>query len=175
MVLTIWPLSLVLEKDSIDGLQSWLPSVEEFEGVVKKVHSQFTTMRAAHDALYRGDEVLAHSILFIHDSLLFWEFCDAIRDADVGRMWLFYDFWVFMMQGAGCHNYSNKILEMKAQFLYELPPLLREIVECCWLVNHWGKKGRSTPTDLYLEHNNGFMKVRNTLIRLDFARLTTPI
>ena len=33
-----------------------------------------------------------------------------------------------------------------------------ELTERSWLVNRWGKKGRSIPTDLYLEHNNGFIK-----------------
>ena len=74
-------------------------------------------------------------------------------------MWVVYDFWKFMLRGAGCHNYGNEILEMKAQFLYEFPPLLRDVVEGTWLVNRWGKKGRSIPADLYLEHNNGFTKV----------------
>ena len=124
-----------------------------------QVITRFATSSAAYDALEAGDEVFAHSILFIRDSLFFWEFCDAIRDADVGRMWVVYDFWVFMMRGAGCHNYGNEILEMKAQFQYEFPELLREVVERTWLVNRWGKKGCSIPTDLYLEHNNGFTKV----------------
>ena len=74
-------------------------------------------------------------------------------------MWVVYDFWVFMMWGAGCHNYGNEILEMKAQFEHEFPPLLHEVVEQTWLVNRWGKRGRSIQTDLYLEHNNGFTKV----------------
>ena len=112
-----------------------------------------------HDALEIGDEVLAHSIFFIRDALMFVEFSDAIRQADVGRMWLVYDFWTYMMRGAGCHNYGNELLEMKAQYLYELPPLLREVLERTWLVNRWGQDGRSIPTDLYLEHNNGFTKV----------------
>lgn len=125
-----------------------------------KLVNEFASTAAAQKALLEGDEVLAHAILFIRDALLFREFSDAVRDADVGRMWIVYDFWVFMMRGAGCHNYGNEILEMKAQFLHELPPLLREVVERTWLVNRWGKKGRSIPTDLYLEHNNGFLKVR---------------
>lgn len=106
-----------------------------------------------------GDEVFAHAIYFLRDALIFREFSEAIQDADVGRMWLVYDCWVFMMRGAGCHNYGNEILEMKASFTHIFPPLLREIIERTWLVNRWGKKGRSIPTDLYLEHNNGFLKV----------------
>lgn len=93
------------------------------------------------------------------DTLFFWEFCDAVHDVDVGWMWLVYDFWLYMMCRAGCHNYGNELLEMKAQFSYEFPELLCKVVECTWLVNHWGKKGQSIPTDLYLEHNNGFTKV----------------
>ncbi|KAH9917475.1 uncharacterized protein B0H18DRAFT_883755, partial [Fomitopsis serialis] len=124
-----------------------------------KIVADYASTRAAHTALLTGDEVLAHSILFIRDALLFREFSEAIQDADVGRMWLVHDFWVFMMRGAGCHNYGNEILEMKAQFTHVFPPMLCEVIEHTWLVNRWGKKGRSIPTDLYLEHNNGFLKV----------------
>ncbi|EPT05736.1 hypothetical protein FOMPIDRAFT_48720 [Fomitopsis schrenkii] len=46
-----------------------------------------------------------------------------------------------------------------ADFIHVLPALLQDIVENTWLVNRWGKQGCSIPTDLYLEHNNGFLKV----------------
>lgn len=121
--------------------------------------SDYATTRKAAAAFDGGDHVLAHSILFIRDALTFWEFAEAIRDEDAGRMWTIYNFWVFMFRGAGCHNYGNEILEMKAQMEHELPPLLRDMVERTWLVNRWGSQGRGIPTDLYLEHNNGFTKV----------------
>ncbi|KAI0311155.1 hypothetical protein OF83DRAFT_1069289, partial [Amylostereum chailletii] len=126
--------------------------------------SRFATTLAAQQALQVADDVCAHSILFVRDALLFEEFGDAIRDADVGRMWSVYRVWVFMMRGAGCHNYGNEILEMIAQFRYVLSVKLAEIVERTWLVNRWGKKGRSIPTDLYLEHNNGFIKVGGCIV-----------
>ena len=100
----------VLKKNSIQDLKDWKPSCKTFEQVVEAVISTYATTSAAHDALEAGDDILAHSILFIRDGLFFWEFCDAVRDADVGRIWLVYDFWVFMMRGAGCHNYGNEIL-----------------------------------------------------------------
>ncbi|KAJ3513287.1 hypothetical protein NMY22_g15085 [Coprinellus aureogranulatus] len=149
---------LVLEFNSFEDLKTWAPTATEFEDAVQKIVTQFATTEAASEAMKAGDDVMAHSILFIRDALLFWEFCQAIREANVGRMWLVYDFWVFMFRGAGCHNYGNEILEMKAQYEHEFTPLLRELAERTWLVNRWGKKGRSIPTDLYLEHNNGFIK-----------------
>jgi hypothetical protein len=152
-----------LKKKSSRQLKQWKPEWTEFEEVVGKILNEYASTSAAHAALDAGDEVLGHSILFIRDALMFREFCEAIRDTDVGRMWTVYDFWVFMMRGAGCHNYGNKILEMKAQFAHELPPLLHEVIERTWLVNRWGIEGRSIPTDLYLEHNNGFTKVCDAL------------
>lgn len=140
-------------------MKTWCPEWAEFDAIARDIVKTFTRTSAAHEAHAKGDNVLAHAILFLRDALLFYEFCDAIRDADVGRMWVVYDHWVFMMRGAGCHNYGNEILEMKAQYEHELPPLLQDILEQTWLVNRWGRKGCSIPTDLYLEHNNGFIKV----------------
>lgn len=111
-------------------------------------------------SLDASDDVLKHSKLFIRDSLTFWVFSDAIRNEDVGMMWLVYTFWLFMFRGAGCHNYGNEILEMVAQLRYEMSVLLRQVVERTWLVNRWGELGRAIPTDRYLEINNGFIKVR---------------
>ncbi|KAF8584863.1 hypothetical protein K439DRAFT_1616358 [Ramaria rubella] len=47
---------------------------------------------------------------------------------------------------------------LPSQYEHELPPLLREAMEHTWLVNCWGQAGCSIPTDLYLEHNNGFIQ-----------------
>ena len=113
----------------------------------------------ADRSLRADDDVLKHSKLFIRDALTFWVFADAVRHEDVGLMWLVYTFWLFMFRGAGCNNYGNEILEMVAQFRYEMGEELRQIVERTWLVNRWGIFGRAIPTDLYLEHNNGFIKV----------------
>ncbi|ETW79920.1 hypothetical protein HETIRDRAFT_419560 [Heterobasidion irregulare TC 32-1] len=43
---------------------------------------EFASTAAGHNALEKGDEVLAHSIFIIQDSLMFMEFGDAINQAD---------------------------------------------------------------------------------------------
>jgi len=127
--------------------------------VVNKIVDEHTMAFEAGASLDTNDDVLKHSRLFIRDALTFWVFADAIRYEDVGTMWLIYTFWLFMFRGAGCHNYGNEILEMVAQFTYEMDPQLRQIMERTWLVNRWGKVGRAIPADRYLENNNGFIKV----------------
>ena len=131
---------------------------------MNKIVDKYTMAFEADISLDTTDEVLKHSKLFIRDALTFWVFSDAVRHEDVGTMWLVYSFWLFMFRGAGCHNYGNEILEMVAQFTYEMGASLQEIVERTWLVNRWGKPGRAIPTDRYLEINNGFIKVRYWLM-----------
>ena len=150
--------SITLGFDTAEQLDGWKPQWKEFNHVACVIVDEYAAEFGA-DTHLDGDEILKHSKLFIRDALVFLVFSDAIRYEDVGLMWLVYTFWLFMFRGAGCHNYGNEILEMVAQFQYEMTGMLRQVVERTWLVNRWGKLGRAIPTDLYLEHNNGFIKV----------------
>lgn len=151
---------IVLKLDTVEQLKGWKPEWKAFNEVVNEIVDEYTMVFGADASLDTSDDVLKHSKLFIRDALTFWVFSDAIRCEDVGTMWLIYTFWLFMFRGAGCHNYGNEILEMVAQFTYEMGTLLRQVAERTWLVNRWGKLGRAIPTDRYLENNNGFIKVR---------------
>ena len=152
---------IILEFDTVEQLRGWKPGWKAFDKVVNKIVDEYTMVSEADTSLNTGDDVLKHSKLFIRDALTFWVFSDAIRNEDVGTMWLVYTFWLFMFRGAGCHNYGNEILEMVAQFRYEMSVSLRQVMERTWLVNRWGEPGRAIPTDRYLEINNGFIKVRS--------------
>lgn len=156
--LTNYSVRIILKFETAEQLDGWKPRWEEFNNVVCTIVDEYT-LGFGGDTYLGTDEVLKHSKLFMRDALTFWVFSDAIRHEDVGLMWLIYTFWLFMFRGAGCHNYGNEILEMVAQYQYEMTMTLRRIIERTWLVNRWGKLGRAIPTDLYLEHNNGFIKV----------------
>jgi hypothetical protein len=101
----------ILIKKSIEDLKNWKPSCREFEQVVETIISTYATTSVPHDAIEAGDDVLGHSILFIWDGLFFLEFCDAICNADVGKMWLVYDFWVFIMRGQAVITTAMKSLK----------------------------------------------------------------
>ena len=150
---------IILKFDTLEQLDGWEPEWAEFDIVIQTIINEYTMAFGADNSLSADDDILKHSKLFIRDALTFWVFSDAIRNEDAGLMWLIYTFWLFMFRGAGCHNYGNEILEMVAQFKYEMDDELRQIIERTWLVNRWGKPGRATATDMYLEQNNGFIKV----------------
>jgi hypothetical protein len=150
---------IILDLQRVEDLKEWSPDWDTLDALAERVIIEYGTSQAAKRAEEADDECLQHSILFIRDTLTFYEYCQAIRTGDVGRMWLVYSFWTFMFRGAGCTNYSNELLEMKALYDFEIPPELRELLEHAWLVNRWGIAGRSIPIDLWLEHVNGFIKV----------------
>jgi len=127
--LTIGSVRIIIGFDTVEELNRWEPEWEEFDNVVCTIADEYAMAFGADTSLGIDDEVLKHSKLFIRDVLTFWVFSDAIRDEDVGLMWLIYTFWLFMFRGAGCHNYGNEILEMVAQFQYEMDERLRQIIE----------------------------------------------
>ena len=134
-LLTACSIRIILKFDTVEQLEGWKPKWREFNDVVHTIVDKYTMVFGAGDSIDPDDDVLKHSKLFIRDALTFWVFCGAIRDEDVGLMWLVYTFWLFMFRGAGCHNYGNEILEMVAQFKYEMDDKLRQITERTWLVN----------------------------------------
>jgi hypothetical protein len=144
----------------VSDLRDWQPTWAEFDKICASIVDDYASSEAADRAAAAGDDILQHGILFIRDALLFHEFSEAIRDADVGRMWAICHIWTFAFRGAGCTNYANEVLEMHAQYYHEMSPKLRELLERTWLVNRWGLKRRSIATDLFIEHINGFIKVR---------------
>jgi hypothetical protein len=148
-----------LGHESVEDLKDWTPTYLELEALARRIATSFSSTAAAADYMDAKDEVLQHSTLFIRDSLLFYEYMQAVRGGDVGRMWAVHGMWIWTMRGAGCTNYANELLELKARFEYEMPKELQEVFERTWLVNRWGQKGKFIPIDLYLEHINGFIKV----------------
>ena len=154
------------------------PQWEEFNNVVCTIVDEYTLGFGA-DTYHGTDEVLKHSKLFMRDALTFWVFSDAIRHEEVGLMWLIYTFWLFMFRGAGCHNYGNEILEMVAQYQYEMPATLRRIVERTWLVNRWEKlyPFHENAADLFprkVQHQDGSTQPNNALLRTKRHRLKPP-
>jgi hypothetical protein len=148
-----------LRLKDVEDLRTWKPSFEALDTLSEEIVLEFCTTSAASSALRARDEILQHSILFNRDVLIFHQYMQAVRDGDVGRIWLIHSYWIWMMQGAGCTNYANELLELYAKFMYDMLPKLQEVIKRMWLVNRWGKDGRFIPIDLYLEHINGFIKV----------------
>lgn len=141
------------------ALCDWAPS---FNGILKMAEwivDKFTTSvaAAAHDL---PDDYLARVILFMRDALFFCEFESAVSFADAGRVLHILKHWMLSFRGAGMHNYAHECLEILSKWKYELTEAQCMAMECTWFVNKWGLPGRWIAADLYIEHLNYWIKVR---------------
>lgn len=140
-------------------LAKWQPTPEMITKFANEFVAKYTDPTTAREAKAVKDDVLAHSIYFIRDALIFCEFEHAVSHADAGRILRVLKYWSFAFRGAGLHNYARECLEIILRWKYELDPPLRSALEQSWFVNRWGLPGRWIAADLYLEQLNFWVKV----------------
>jgi hypothetical protein len=150
-------------------LRSWKPDEKELRKVAKEVVDKFARSCVASTELEQhkipgnkeaGDHVLAHSVLFIRDALILQVFDHGLRNGDPGIILRVIKYWMFSFRGAGQINYMRECLEVLLVLEHEVSPQLRSALEHSWFYNRWGKPGRFIALDLYLEHLNYWVKVR---------------
>lgn len=141
-------------------LEQWTPkSFDDLVNIATRFVDGYATRTAATKAKDVGDDMMAHSVYFNRDALLFCVFESAISYADPERVLLVMKYWAFSFRGCGLHNYARECLEVIVALETEMTPELRKIVESSWFVNRWGKPGRWIATDLWLEMLNFWLKV----------------
>ena len=121
---------------------------------------------AAHTVLQNRDEVEAFDLLFIDDLIRHFEYHRAVRNGEIGSMWVVYKFWLHTFKGAGMSIYANLLAGMFVQFEYELHDDLKTAYEATWLYNRSGKKGKWHGTDEFLEEDVGVVKGRASFAKL---------
>jgi hypothetical protein len=141
-------------------LAKWKPTVEDLTVFAQEFVDEFTTTIKAESAKNVNDNYYAHSIYFICDALIFCVFEHAVAFADAGGVLRVLKYWALSFRGADLHNYAWECLEILLQWKYELTPEAQAAKEQAWFLNRWGLRGRNIASDLYLEQNNFWVKVR---------------
>ncbi|KAJ7888903.1 hypothetical protein B0H14DRAFT_3713590, partial [Mycena olivaceomarginata] len=101
------------------------------------------------DSNFTGDRVLANTIMFRHDFLLYFELSDAIQEGDLGRV-------CEVLKGASKHNYASILLDVYCLFKFEATKDMKEGIWNNWLVNLTGLRGKNVPDDQMQEWHNKF-------------------
>ncbi|KAI0357409.1 hypothetical protein OH77DRAFT_1422261 [Trametes cingulata] len=110
------------------------------------------------DSSWTGDRVLLNNIAFMRLTFWYLEFCAAVAEGDIGRVFEIIKLLRFSFWGAGSTNYGNELLELACNFLYEFPDGLREAILNNYLVNPSGLAGHWHELDLMQEHFNYWLK-----------------
>ncbi|KAF9015920.1 hypothetical protein BDZ89DRAFT_1141827 [Hymenopellis radicata] len=107
---------------------------------------------------FTGDRVLANSILFCRDFLLWLELSYAVADGDIGRVVEILKLWIFAFAGASKPNYTTILLEMYCLFRYESSKKFKDAIWNNWLVNITGELGKWIEDGLLQEHYNKWLE-----------------
>ncbi|KZT43583.1 hypothetical protein SISSUDRAFT_1029737 [Sistotremastrum suecicum HHB10207 ss-3] len=155
----------VLGYEHYSDLQGWRPTFADLVNAANKIHQVYLDQREISKAFglfaedqETGDHVLAHSNLFMRDTLFFETFDHGVRHGDPGVLWAVIKVWLYTFRGAGQNNYSRECLELLIRWETELTPAMKQVLEQAWFYNRLGQPGRFIAVDMYLEHLNYWVK-----------------
>ncbi|KAJ7817448.1 hypothetical protein B0H14DRAFT_2374041 [Mycena olivaceomarginata] len=84
---------------------------------------------------FTGDQVLANTIAFRRDILLYTELSDAISDGDIGRVCEVLKLLIFFFAGASKQNCTSILLDVYCLFKFEATNELKDAIWNNWLVS----------------------------------------
>ncbi|KAJ7807914.1 hypothetical protein B0H14DRAFT_2380960, partial [Mycena olivaceomarginata] len=108
------------------------------------------------DSEFTGDRVLANTIAFRRDYLLYFELSDAILEGDIGRVCEVLKLLTFFFAGASKYNYAGILLDLYCLFKFEATEGLKEAIWNNWVVNLTGEPRKNVPDDQLQEWYNKF-------------------
>lgn len=103
---------------------------------------------------FMGDQVLAHSIAFMHETMISREAMLASVEGDVGRLYEMIKVMLFTFAGSPHSNYTVYFLEMITKLEGESSPDLKSALLAISLVNLTGREGSFAAGDTIQEYFN---------------------
>ncbi|KAJ7270714.1 hypothetical protein B0H12DRAFT_1008802 [Mycena haematopus] len=161
--------------------QNQLPSLDELISVADLLVHRYASDRAFETALslsafnrsphqykfttgtsvpseteFTGDRVLANTVAFRRDFLLYIELSDAISEGDIGRVCEVLKLLIFFFAGASKQNYTSILLDVYCLFRFEATKDLKDAIWNNWVVNLTGELRKNIPDDQLQEWHNKF-------------------
>ena len=104
------------------------------------------------------DYVFTYAVDLLTVTLLWYGFCDAIREGDGNRILRYWKFLLAIFRKEKHYNYANEGLNLLAQTMLLSP---RQVCEILWsrTVNTRGIEGKNISVDLHMEHLNRRLKI----------------
>ncbi|KAF7966047.1 hypothetical protein HWV62_40274 [Athelia sp. TMB] len=107
---------------------------------------------------FRGDRVLARTILLIIELLLCIEMAYAVADGDAGHVYEVMKVMLFLFSGSSHTNYMNYLLKFITEFELESNQVIRDVTLSAMLVNLSGKPGHWAAGDPIQEFFNRLLE-----------------
>ncbi|KAF9117405.1 hypothetical protein BGW39_002215 [Mortierella sp. 14UC] len=119
----------------------------------------------------------ANAILFLRDMAVYIEFCDAIKEGDVGRLEEILKRITIMIQAGNHHNYAPELLRLRYNIQHKWSETRKYAVFSSLLMNTKGLPHRWIPSDMYQEFNNLLTKKTHATVghKMSAMAYITPL
>ncbi|KAJ3530077.1 hypothetical protein NM688_g7762 [Phlebia brevispora] len=116
---------------------------------------------------FKGDQALAHSILFMHDTIISREIALAVPEGDIGHVYEELKVSITPLDMQSPARYTSYGFEQQCQLEYEFTEPLRELFLENWIINPSGLPGGYKAGDhhMHLERHN--LELQNQMTRRD--------
>ncbi|RPB20895.1 hypothetical protein L211DRAFT_791404 [Terfezia boudieri ATCC MYA-4762] len=97
------------------------------------------------------DVVLENMLLFVRCGLEIRAYYKAVRGGDVGLMERIMEAWGVQFVGSRQSNYGDALMDIRAGMLVEWNAELKKVVRGNWVINPWGRPGKTLGLDEFME------------------------
>ncbi|KAI0730873.1 hypothetical protein C8Q76DRAFT_613345 [Earliella scabrosa] len=116
--------------------------------------SAAASAQTSEESDFKGDQVLAQSILFMRDTIVSKMTAEAVARGDIGTVYEALKWMTFCFEGSSHSRYCSYMLEMTCNLELESSPQFRQTFLENWLVNPSGEPDGNQEGDLMEEHYN---------------------
>jgi hypothetical protein len=142
-----------------------IKNYRDVQRLAEMISKEYDGFRGAGQrALSAGDEVQAFSLFLCDEVLLNFEFREACKYGDTGRMMEVKRAWLFLFRSGGLTNYARTIMEVFQSYYKELPDSWKRLFESMMVINMTGRKDGFVEADLVQEREIGVSKVNGQIL-----------
>ncbi|KAF8174176.1 hypothetical protein K438DRAFT_1610046, partial [Mycena galopus ATCC 62051] len=138
------------------SLSAFNKAPDQYKFKAGEPNISFETTSSSTTTQTDGDRVLANTIVFRRDFLMYMELSDAILEGDIGRVCEVLKLLIFFFAGASKQNYTTILLDLYCLFKFEAKSELKDAIWNNWVVNLTGGLGKNLPDDQMQELHNRF-------------------
>ena len=124
----------------------------------KFVSFTYNSLNKSSKVTYENDGVCAYAVELLRLGCFYFEFADAIREGDGGRVLRCWKYMLPMFLASGNKNYACEAANFLVQQSYTLSPRLSAQLLWSRFINVHGRPGKNIAGDLHMEHLNRIAK-----------------
>lgn len=116
-------------------------------------------MDSSHElVVYDDNRISGYAIELLTLALLYLEFKDSIREADMNQIYNCWKFMFLLFRASGKTNYATETFQVLYNYSFLLSPRQKQQLLWSQCINTSGRQGKNVAMDIHMEHLNSACK-----------------